>query len=129
MFVWLKPIIIPVCKCSCNWTQPYNYLLTNPTRIVTRCYTAMLLFATFKDTRGLKNCLTKISLDKNFVGPTFLGPNFRLSLCSTSWSWAGAQSRLRQLDSKLKFSEMDISLRLSFSLVWNLAYHLRVTWM
>ena len=46
----------------------------------------------------------------------------------TSWSWAGAQSRLRQLDCKSKFSQRDISLRLSFSLVWNLASHLRLTY-
>ena len=36
----------------------------------------------------------------------------------TSWSWAGAQSRLRQLDCNFKFGQMDISFRLSFSLVW-----------
>ena len=29
----------------------------------------------------------------------------------TSWSWAGAQSRLRQLDCKFKFSQMGISLK------------------
>ena len=42
---------------------------------------------------------------------------------------AGAQSRLRQLDCKYKFSQMDISLKLIFSLVCNLASHLRVTYM
>ena len=37
----------------------------------------------------------------------------------TSWSWAGAQLRLRQWELKYKFGQMDISLIWSFSSVWN----------
>ena len=64
---------------------------------------------------------------KNISAIAVLGSYYIFN--SRSWSRAGAQSRLRQLDCKYKFSRMDISLKLIFSLVCNLASHLSVTYM